>query len=317
MKFPKSNQSVVCPLACRLIFLTLLAVLTAAITTGRSAAADTQGKGTSKESPKREICITFDELPAAKAFGDVDRQAITYLLLQALKKHHVKSAGFVVGDQIEGAYDILGEWLNDGHVLGNMTYSHQDMNELDVEQFIDDIGAGHDALEQMLAGFGQKSRYFRYPFLHYGTSTEAKRQVSGFLDEHHYKIAHTTVVVEDYLYNLSLDKLGKTPDSADYDNLLTEYVNNVIEAIQQAELTSQDLLHRPCKQILALKANRINAVSLDILLSAIENLGYKFITLDQALKDPVYSQPEAYYGSKGIGYLDMIQQSDPDLIPAQ
>ncbi|HKK20930.1 MAG TPA: polysaccharide deacetylase family protein [candidate division Zixibacteria bacterium] len=291
----------------------LMILLAGAIMLQLTASAEAQGKG----STKKEICVTFDELPASKAFGDVDRQAITYLILQALKRHNVKAAGFVIGDQIEGAYDILGEWLNDGHVLGNMTFSYQDLNELGDEQFIDDIGAGHDALEQMLSGFGQKNRYFRFPFLHYGTTVEARRQVNGYLKEHKYKIAHTTVVVEDYLYNLSLDKLGKTPDSTDYDNLLADYVNHVTEAIQLAEVTSTEVLHRPCRQILALKANRINAVSLDIVLSAIENLGYKFITLDEALKDPVYSQPQAYFGSKGVGFLDMIQQSDPDLLPAQ
>ncbi len=292
----------------------LLALLSSVITTGRVVA---QGKTNAKEPAKREMCITFDELPTAKAFGDVDRPAVTYLILQALKKHNVKAAGFVVGDQIEGAYDMLGEWLNDGHVLGNMTFSYQDLHELGVEQFIDDIGAGHDALEQMLSGFGQKRRYFRYPFLHYGTSVETKRQITGFLREHDYRVAHTSIVIEDYLYNLSLDKLGKTPDSTAYESLLTEYVNHVIEAIQRSEATSMDLLNRPCRQILALKANRLNAVSLDILLSAVENMGYKFITLDRALQDPVYARPEAYFGSKGIGYLEMLQQSDPDLLPAE
>jgi hypothetical protein len=45
--------------------------------------------------------------------------------------------------------------------------------------------------------------------------------------------------------------------------------------------------------------------------------GFSFITLDAALNDKVYSQTEAYYGLKGLGYLDMIDQSNPDLIPAE
>jgi hypothetical protein len=52
------------------------------------------------------------------------------------------------------------------------------------------------------------------------------------------------------------------------------------------------------------------------LLGALHDTGYGFISLDQALKDEIYRSPDAYYGLKGLGYLDMIDQSDPDLAPA-
>ena len=95
---------------------------------GSPATAYGQGKKGKKSS--KQICVTFDELPVAISFGDVDRSAITYLILETLKKHKVKAAGFVVGNQIEDSFDILGEWLNNGHILGNMTYSNQDLHEL-------------------------------------------------------------------------------------------------------------------------------------------------------------------------------------------
>ena len=76
-------------------------------------------------------------------------------------------------------------------------------------------------------------------------------------------------------------------------------------------------MKRPVKHILLLRANRLNAVYLDDLLGAIEDAGYGFISLDRALKDKVYSRKEAYYSLKGVGYLDMIQQSNPDLLPAE
>ncbi|MEW5993673.1 MAG: polysaccharide deacetylase family protein, partial [Candidatus Zixiibacteriota bacterium] len=45
---------------------------------------------------KKEIAITFDQLPVAVSFAEVDRSAIAERLLGALKKHDVKAAGFVV-----------------------------------------------------------------------------------------------------------------------------------------------------------------------------------------------------------------------------
>lgn len=270
-----------------------------------------------KNSDLKEICITFDELPAAQTFEEADRMALSYLVLETLDRHKVTTTGFVVGEAIGGDFDLLGEWLNRGHTLGNMSFSHQDLHELGIENFINDIKLGHDALEEMLRGFGQKKRYFRYPFLHYGTDTETKKQVGLYLEHLNYTVAHATVVPEDFLYNLSLEKLGRFPDSAADEALLNEYLNHVLDEIERAQLVAMDLVNRPVKQILLLRMNRLNAIYLDEMLTAIEKLGYTYITLEQALKDGVYDLPEGYFGGRGLGYLDMLYMSDPDLIPAE
>ena len=273
--------------------------------------------GGKKKKPKKEICITFDELPVARSFGGADRKAITYLILESLKNHKIKAAGFVVGENVENSFDILGQWLNDGHTLGSMTYSNQDMHELGIEQFLQEVQMGIDAVEPMLSGFGQKKRYFRYPFLHYGNVVEAKKQVKFFLDDRLQTVVHASVVPEDYLYNLSLEKLGKIPDSAAFEALMNEYINHVLDEIERVERLAHDFIKRPVKQILLLRANRLNAIYLEEMLTAFEAMGYKFITLKEALKDKVYSQTEAYYGTRGIGFIDMLRQSDPDLLPAE
>ncbi|MFZ5979193.1 MAG: polysaccharide deacetylase family protein [Candidatus Zixiibacteriota bacterium] len=270
-----------------------------------------------KKKPIKEICLTFDELPVARTFGGADRDAVTYLILEALKNHHVKAAGFVVGENVENSFDILGQWLNDGHVLGSMTFSNQDLHELSIEQFIKEVQMGIDAVEPMLSGFGQKKRYFRYPFLHYGNVVEAKKQVTLFLEDRGQVVVHASVVPEDYLYNLSLEKLGKFPDSASYEALMNEYINHVLDEIERVEQLTAEFIGRPVKQILLLRANRLNAIYLEEMLTAIEAEGYNFISLNEALKDEVYSKTEAYYGTRGIGFIEMLRQSDPDLLPAE
>lgn len=267
--------------------------------------------------PSKEIAITFDELPAARTFGETDLQAVTYLVLDALKRHEVKATGFVVGERIDGAYDVLGQWLNDGHRLGNQTWSGQDYNLLDPQQFITDIKRGGEALGPMLDGFGQKRKYFRFPYLHYGDIQEKRRAVDAYLEDKAYIVCPATVIPEDYLYDLNLTKLGKTPDSVKYLALMNDYVNHVLDELERVELLAREVAGRPVRQILVLRANRLNAVYLNDLLTAISDYGYRYITLDRAIEDEIYSMPEAYYGLKGIGYLDMIQQSDPDLIPAE
>jgi len=277
-----------------------------------SAAADAK-----KKKATREICITFDELPVAGSFGEVDRSKVTADLLAALKKHEVNAAGFVVGKNIDGHYDLLGAWLNDGHLLGSLTNSHQDLHLLAAASFIRDLAAGHAALEPMLEGFGQDFRYFRYPFLHYGNTVEAKREVRRHLAANDIVVAHATVVLEDYLYNLTMEKLGDEIDSADYFNLRDDYLGHVLDQVHHAEAEATEVLKRPCRQILLLRANLLNAEFLDDILTLLEQQDYRFISLDHALEDELYTAPEAYFGARGVGYIEMIRDSDLDLLPAE
>jgi peptidoglycan-N-acetylglucosamine deacetylase len=271
----------------------------------------------SSTSPRKQIAITFDELPVARAFGDVDREAITYLLLDALRRHQVRATGFVVGEQIENSFDLLGQWLNEGHTLGSMTFSGQDYNLVAPAQFIAEIDRGTGTLEPMLKGFGQKKRYFRYPYLHFGETVEKRRAARAYLKNQKYVVCPATVLPEDYLYDLTLTKLGKTPDSVKYEQLLNDYINHVLDEVERQENLATEVVHRPIPQILTLRVNRLNAVFLDALLTALEDDDYSFVTLDNALKDQVYSMAEAYYDLKGVSYLEMIQRSNPDMLPAR
>jgi peptidoglycan/xylan/chitin deacetylase (PgdA/CDA1 family) len=274
-------------------------------------------KDKTKKKPTGQICITFDELPVASTFTETDANYVTSNLLSALKNHKAPAAGFVVGSRIDGSYDLLGAWLNDGHLLGSLTNSHQDLHQLGWEPFIQDLSNGHNALEPMLSGFGQKQRFFRYPFLHYGNDVESKREVNRYLAANDIFVAHATIVVEDYLYNLSLEKLGKEIDSADYLSIRDEYLEHVLDQVIQAEEQAKEVLKRSCRHILLLRANRLNAEFLGDLLTMLEERGYQFISLDKALDDELYSAPEAYFGARGVGYIEMIRNSDTDLLPAE
>ncbi|MFH2048920.1 MAG: polysaccharide deacetylase family protein, partial [bacterium] len=265
------------------IFFTIVSIIL--ISTANSAD-DKSKKSTPKSDVK--ICVTFDELPASESFDARNQQVTMQLIMDTLKAHNVKAAGFVIGKNIEGDYDLLGKWLNDGHRLGNMSYSFSDLHEIGIEQFLIDIRKGNETLETMLSGFGQQSRYFRYPYLHYGKDQKAREYVSAFLEDHGMTVVHTTVVVEDYLYNLSLQKMGDYPDSLALVQLMNEYINHVIDQVERSEALSIKILGRSCRQILQLKANRLNSLFLGDLLSAFEKEGYVYITIDEALKDKLY-----------------------------
>lgn len=254
----------------------------------------------------RQMAITFDELPAAQAFEEVHPDAINYLILDALKKHNVKATGFVVGSRIEGNLEVLGQWLQAGHTLGSMTFNNEDFHNVTVDQFKKEVVEGADELEPLLEGFEQQKRYFRFPFLHYGTAKREKQAMREFLGSHRQIVSHATIVPEDFTYNNALSGLGRIPDSTRLMRLRDEYFNHVLDLVDRQEQIADRMVGRPVRQIVLFKTNRLNAMFLDELLSAFEEQGYKFVTLDAALRDEVYARLDNYTGPRGVGYLEML-----------
>ena len=78
-------------------------------------------------SDEKVLYITFD---AGFENGN------TGVILDALKKHNVKATFFLVGNYLETQPDLVRRMVEEGHTVGNHTYSHPDMSAIsDKESF--------------------------------------------------------------------------------------------------------------------------------------------------------------------------------------
>lgn len=84
------------------------------------------------DTAKKTLYITFD---AGYENGH------TAAILDALKKHNVQAAFFVVGHYLDTAPELVKRMVDEGHVVGNHTYHHPDMST------IRDEAAFHQELE--------------------------------------------------------------------------------------------------------------------------------------------------------------------------
>lgn len=76
---------------------------------------------------QKEIYITFD---AGFENGNTER------ILDALKKHGVKATFFLVGNYFETQPGLVKRMAEEGHTIGNHTYSHPDMSKIgDIQSF--------------------------------------------------------------------------------------------------------------------------------------------------------------------------------------
>lgn len=106
--------------------------------------------------------------------GDTDEKVIyltfdagyengyTPAILDALKKHDVKAAFFIVGHYLEEEPELVKRMIKEGHIVGNHTFSHPDMSKISDEK---SFGKELTSLEEMYKQVtGQDmQKYYRPP----------------------------------------------------------------------------------------------------------------------------------------------------------
>ena len=272
----------------------------------------------------RAVAVTFDDLPgttAALVSGDVPAlRETTRKLLAAFKEAKVPVVGFVNEGKlfVEGEdraaadqrIDVLRSWVADGHELGNHTYSHRDLNTQPLDWFEQDVVRGETVTRRLLAEEKQTPRYFRHPFLHVGLELEKRRAFEAFLAGRGYTVAPVTIDNDEYIYAAAYADALRRGDAAVAERLGDDYLRYMESVFAFIEDVSRRLLGRELPQVLLLHANQLNADRFPALAAMMKARGYRFVRLDEALRDEAYRRPDTYVGQWGLSWLHHWEITD-------
>lgn len=131
-----------------LLLLTAALVLYVPLLAGYKArAAAVDGMADSKK-----IAITFDDGP---------HPYYTQQLLDGLKERDVKATFFVMGKHVEQYPELIERMYEEGHLIGNHTYSHIQLNKSNGEAFKEELVKTNELIEKVT---GQEVQYVRPPY---------------------------------------------------------------------------------------------------------------------------------------------------------
>ncbi|MET0759346.1 MAG: polysaccharide deacetylase family protein [Flavobacterium sp.] len=100
----------------------------------------------------RKIAISFDDGP----------HEMTEKVLDLLQKHHVKATFFCIGSQIEKHPEIFKRIIQEGHLVGNHTFTHtKSFGFLSAQKVVEEISRTNVIIERLS---GKKVLFFRPPF---------------------------------------------------------------------------------------------------------------------------------------------------------
>lgn len=252
----------------------------------------------------REVAITIDDLPrggdgGGRTFADI--RAMTERLLAPLRERRIPVTGFVHPGRTELApadlRRILDLWMNAGADLGNHTWSHADLNGTTVTDYEQDILKAEEALLPVVQARGRKLEFFRYPMLHAGPTAETKRAIAEFLTAHKYRNAPVTFDNSDYMFAA----LYTRPEFSA--RVTKEYVPYLESVVAFFERRSVEVVGREFPKIMLLHASELNSRMMPDILAMFRRRGYRFIALDEALRDAAYRLPENYVGRGGFSWI--------------
>ncbi len=253
----------------------------------------------------QEIAITIDDLPYVIPSRTTPEDGLRYVqsINEALANHGIIATGFAVGQQInDGSIPALQAFADAGHTIGNHSWSHPDVGTLTIEEFRKETSETDQILSEWIDG----PRYYRFPFLKEGETEDAKAAATQVLADLGYQNVPVTIDNDEWRFNADYLDAIALGDTAGAEQIADQYLAHMQERTAHFQNLAQEALGRDVKHILLLHMNRINADHLDTLLDWYASEGWTFITVNDAMADPLYSAPDIYAGARGLSQIERV-----------
>lgn len=122
-----------------------------------------------KPNATKQIFLTFDE---------GYENGYTASILDTLKKHNVKACFFVTGDYIKSSPDLVKRMVDEGHVVGNHSYTHPSFATLSDDKIIAELDKTNNAFKELTGR--DIDPFFRPPMGEYSEKSLAITNNAGY-----------------------------------------------------------------------------------------------------------------------------------------
>jgi peptidoglycan-N-acetylglucosamine deacetylase len=240
-----------------------------------------------------QVAITMDDFNWAGNVVKLTGQERNRAILAALRSHTVKAALFVKGANVDNdeGRGLLQDWNNDGHLIGNHTYSHPYFNSSKVtaEAFEQDILR----CEHLLTSFDHFQKILRFPYLKEGETRSKRDAIRSFLTQHGYRNGHVTIDASDWVIDDRLRKRLTQDPAADVGPYRTFYLDHMWDRSLYYDGLSRKVLGRSVRHTVLVHFNLLNALFLGDLIDMFKSKGWHVIDAAEAFRDRVFAaQPK-------------------------
>ena len=256
---------------------------------------------------QKKVSITIDDVPNSRLYAN---EGFRSRLLNQIDSMKLPVAIFINEvrifdvDEADKSLNLFDEWIGSPNVvIGNHGYQHRMYSTEGIDSFKIDVLQGEAITKPLARRYNKGENYYRFPYNDLGKDATEHRQAVDYLNSRGYIVTPYTVHSDDWLVT-ELYEYYKTHDRIkDAQRIGEAFVAFTIKNFEYIENITDKKLGRNVSQIYLMHDNLLNADYMGELLAALKKRGYSFITLDEAMKDPVYKQPDYYELRYGVSWV--------------
>lgn len=266
-----------------------------------------------KSAKDKKLAIGFVSLPPVDRSGNPpqDADATARLMIAGLTKHKVPAIGFVQGERIsdgEKFYpvraNIVRLWRDAGLEVGIGNYKHVWFYDTPYDEYVAGVEKNEAIAKKLLAEKNLTLKYFSYPYLNTGRSTADKMRFEAWLKDRGLRSVPYTIDNQEWMYSYAYDMARLDNDISTMTEIRVGFIKYMDQMFDHYEAYSQEMFGRNISQTMVLTPSRLVADSADDLFGMIQKRGYKFVSMDEALRDEAFNTPENFVNKSGVSWFE-------------
>lgn len=264
----------------------------------------------------KKIAVGFVSIPPVDRTENSpkDADATARLLIEKLKSHRVPAIGFLQGSMVsdgERLYPVRANiarlWRDAGFEIGIGNFKHVWFYNTPFDEYVAGVEKNEAVARKILAEKNLPLRYFSYPYLNTGKNAEERSRFESWLNSRGITPVKYTIDNQEWMFSYAYDMARNDNDISTMTEIRIEFIKYMSKMFDHFEAYSAEMFGRDIAQTMVLTPSRLVTDSADELFGMIEKRGYKFVSMDEALKDEAYQTPENFYGESGISWFERWQ----------
>ena len=229
------------------------------------------------------IAITIDDFNLADTplMSGLERDTA---IRSALRRHGVKAAGFVAGKYVDAdrSPKVLAAWSDEGHILGNHSFSHSYYGGRDP------LGEMADILrcEPLLTPYAGFRKLFRYPFLAEGNTAEGRDRLRALLKGCGYRNGAVTIDTSDWYIDQRLTARLRTQPATALAPYRAYWLDHVWDRATYYDGLARAVLGHSIDHTILLHHRLTTALFLDDGLTMFQQRGWRLMDAATAFRQP-------------------------------
>ncbi len=237
------------------------------------------------------IAITIDDFDLSDTVL-MSGEARNASILETLRRHRLKAAGFVAGKFVDETTSarVLKNWSDDGHLIGNHSFSHQYFSGKDHEALMADILK----CEPLISGYSGFQRLFRFPYLAEGKTAGGRDAMRALLAQNGYRNGHVTIDTSDWFIDNRLRARLKAQPQCSIAPYSRFYLDHIWDRATFYDGLANALFGHSIDHTILLHHRLSTALFLDDVLAMFKARGWRLVDAKTAFASPIFAlQPSS------------------------